>query len=83
MTAQMLALLLFGELILVCADYCPPCQVQKKNMPAGSRIIDASTPEANALMGTDRRIPLTVHKKDGKVWKRVGVFNVEEWIKGH
>ena len=65
---------------LICADWCPPCQVQKKNMPAGSVILDYDSPEGRKLH-TGNKIPQTIYIKDGKRWDKVGVFNVKEWIK--
>lgn len=68
-----------GELYLICADWCPPCQVQKKNMPKGAIILDVASPEGRKLL-RGNKIPQTIYIEGEKRWDRLGVFNVKEWM---
>lgn len=67
------------KLYLICADWCPPCQIQKKNMPKGTIFLEYGTPEAQRLH-TGNKIPQTIYIQGEKRWDKVGVFDVTKWL---
>lgn len=68
------------KLYLICADWCPPCQIQKKNMPKGTIFLDYASPEGQRLL-TGGKIPQTIYIQGEKRWDKVGVFDVTKWLK--